>query len=344
MIDLSPYLRAIDDAMRSAVHSDNPVLKNFYDTMAYPLGWADENFQPAHADSGKRVRPILCLLVCETIAGEFTPALPAAAAIEILHNFSLIHDDIEDRDELRRHRPTLWKLVGVPQAINVGDALFAIAQNALLRLSERGVSAERVLRAESIFQQACVQLVEGQFLDMQGEQLADTNLAYYKQMIGGKTAALLGAATALGAAVATDDLATVRRYREFGVELGMAFQMSDDSLSVWGDPALTGKPAGSDLLRKKKSLPIILAQAHGGELSAAIQQSFAKDKLNEADVVAITHLMDEAGIRAQAAQEAEKHRHRATRNLKRATMEGVASTDAAQTLADLAESMTGRTF
>src|SRR5712692_6463800 len=170
MLDLSPYLTALDAEMRAVIRSDDPLVKDFYGWLHYHLGWADEKFQPAQGTQGKRLRPIFCLLVCESICGEFAPALPAAAAIEIVHNFSLIHDDIEDGDEVRHHRPTLWRLVGVPHAINAGDALFALAQHELLRLSERGVSAERTLRASQIFQRTCVQLVEGQYLDMRGEQ------------------------------------------------------------------------------------------------------------------------------------------------------------------------------
>ncbi|MBI3733236.1 MAG: polyprenyl synthetase family protein, partial [Chloroflexi bacterium] len=195
--DISPYLQAVDAEMRSAVQSANPLLADFYQMMLYHLGWADERFQPARADTGKRLRPVFCLLVCEALAGRYEPALPAAAAVEILHNFSLVHDDIQDGDRTRRHRPTLWALVGIPQAINAGDALFALAQVELLRISERGLPADRVLRCLGIFQRACVQLVEGQYLDMRGEEMTTAGLDYYRQMIAGKTAALLGAATAI---------------------------------------------------------------------------------------------------------------------------------------------------
>ena len=353
-LDFSPYLSALEAEMRAAVGSSNALVADFYAMMRYHLGWADEQFQPAQSDGGKRLRPLFCLLTCETLCGDFRRALPAAAAVEILHNFSLVHDDIEDGDELRRGRKTLWTLVGVPHAINAGDALFAIAQRELLRLSERGVAIERTLRASQIFQETLVQLVEGQYLDMRGEALRESNLGYYKAMIGGKTAALLGAATAMGAAIATDDALLIQRCREFGVELGLAFQMGDDVLGLWGDPTLTGKAVGADLRRKKKSLPIILAQQSAGALGEAMQQAFGQTQtsrvsetrevslLSDGDVEHIMTLMDAAQIRKQSEQEAMKHRHRALRHWQRISSDGVASVSAAGTIAELAESLSGR--
>jgi geranylgeranyl diphosphate synthase type I len=335
----------LEDEMRAAVSSANPLVAEFYGILHYHLGWADENFQPAQFDGGKRLRPLFCLLVCETLCGDYQRALPAAAAIEILHNFSLVHDDIEDGDELRRGRKTLWTLVGVPHAINAGDALFAIAQREVLRLSERGVSAERTLRASQIFQDTLIELVEGQYLDMRGEALREANLAYYKMMVGGKTASLLGASMAMGAAVATDDASIIKRCQEFGFELGLAFQMTDDILGLWGDPGVTGKPVGADLRKKKKSLPIVLAQQSGGELGEAMQRAFSRTQtslLSDGDVEHIMTLMDAAAIRKQAEQEASKHRHRALRSWQRVVSEGVASVSAAATVAELAEMVVGR--
>ena len=342
MPDLVRYVSAIEAELRSAVRTDEPLLSDFYGWMQYHLGWADENLHPALADSGKRLRPVFCLLSCEMIGGQFEPALPGAAAIELLHNFSLVHDDIEDGDKLRRHRATLWTLVGVPHAVNTGDALFALAQRQLLRLAANGLPAERVLRASEIFQRTCIQIVEGQFLDMHGEQMAQTGLAYYKQMVAGKTAALLGAALAIGACAASDDASIARRYRELGVELGMAFQMADDILGLWGDPNLTGKPAGADLRRKKKSLPIIFAQSDPGELGTEMQHLFAQDEMSDNALTHVMQLMDAADIRRQAEREAEKHRHRATRILTRIIADGVASESAANTLDELANSLTKR--
>jgi geranylgeranyl diphosphate synthase type I len=342
-LDLNRYLDAIDAELRVAVSSEQQAVSEFYGWMHYHLGWSDERFQPANGDGGKRLRPVFCLLACECVCGRYEYAIPAAAAIELLHNFSLVHDDIEDGDRLRRHRPTLWTLVGVPHAINAGDALFALAERELLRLSAGGVAPERVLRAAEIFQQTCVRLVEGQFLDMRAERHVDSDLATYKQMIGGKTAALLGAATAIGAAVATDDLRKIQRFQEFGTELGMAFQMTDDILGLWGDPAVTGKPAGADLRHKKKSLPVVLGRSQGGALRAALDSAFVQPEPSDGAVLEIMQLMEAASIRTLAEQEAAKHRHRATRGLARFAADGVASTTALQSLAQLCESLISRT-
>ncbi|MBI3733813.1 MAG: polyprenyl synthetase family protein, partial [Chloroflexi bacterium] len=342
--DISPYLQAVDAEMRSAVQSANPPLADFYKMMLYHLGWADERFQPARADTGKRLRPVFCLLVCEALAGRYESALPAAAAVEILHNFSLVHDDIQDGDRTRRHRPTLWALVGVPQAINAGDALFALAQVELLRISGRGLPADRVLRCLGIFQRACVQLVEGQYLDMRGEEMTTAGLDYYRQMIAGKTAALLGAATAIGAAVATADDEVIAHAHQFGLELGMAFQMTDDILGLWGDSAVTGKPAGADLRKKKKSLPIVIAQAQGGALAAAIQSLFNCAQISDGDVSEVMRLMDQAGTRAQARLEVEKHHRQAITNLLQIPASALASTRAVERMLSLAASLTQREF
>ena len=348
MSDLSGYLAAIDREMRAALQSADTSLAPFYAMLQYHLGWADEQFRPVQAESGKRLRPIFCLLVCELLSGDSQAALPAAAAIELLHNFSLVHDDIEDSDRVRRHRATLWTLVEVPHAINAGDALFALAQRELLSLSERAVPAEQVLAASRLFQDTCVHLVEGQYLDMRAElfdsdvALGQSLLAYYKQMVAGKTAALLGAATGIGALVAGADGQVVKRCREYGVELGMAFQMTDDILGLWGQPAVTGKAAGADLRRKKKSLPIVLALQHGGPAGTALREVFARSVVSDDDVASLMPLLEGDGIRAEAEVEAEKHRHRAARNLARIVAGGVLSTRAAQTLEELTAELTHR--
>jgi geranylgeranyl diphosphate synthase type I len=340
--DLKRYLDAIDSELRLIVSGEQQSVGEFYTWIHYQLGWADDKFQPASADGGKRLRPVFCLLACESVCGRFEDAVPAAAAIELLHNFSLVHDDIEDGDRLRRHRPTLWTLVGVPHAINAGDALFALAQRELLQLAARGVAPQRAQRASELFQKTCVRLVEGQFLDMRAEQGTESDLPTYKQMIGGKTAALLAAATAIGAALATDDARQIQRFQDFGAELGLAFQMTDDILGLWGDPAVTGKPAGADLRRKKKSLPVVLALSQGGALRAALDHTLAEPEPSEGDMAEIMQLFESAGIRAQAEQEAEKHRHRAARSLARLATDGMVGAAALQSLGQLCKSLTNR--
>ncbi len=259
---LGEWLPKIEAEMRSVLANGEPAVAAHYGMMRYHMGWMNERFEPELSPTGKRLRPIFCLLACSEMGGDPAQALPAAAGLEILHNFSLIHDDIEDGDEMRRHRPTVWKLWGAPQAINAGDGMFALAFAAIQRLAQTGVSADCTLAALNIFTQMCLDLTEGQHLDMGFEQRSDVTVTEYLRMIQGKTAALLGACLAMGALIANAGLEKVELLRSFGQSIGLAFQIQDDILGIWGDPARTGKPAGADILRRKKSLPLLHALNH----------------------------------------------------------------------------------
>ena len=253
------HLPLIEAELREVFATPHPHLTSFYGTMRYHLGWTDESFAPTTGGAGKQLRPILCLLTCQATGGDPEQALPAAAAIELVHNFSLVHDDIEDKSDLRRGRPTVWKVWGVPQAINAGDGLFALAHLAMQRLAARGVPPQRVLTALEILDQACLALTEGQYLDLSFETRLDVDVEQYLSMIRGKTAALFSAAAQLGPLVAGSDPASIARYRRFGQNLGLAFQIVDDILGIWGDPQVTGKPAADDIRQRKKTLPIVRA-------------------------------------------------------------------------------------
>jgi geranylgeranyl diphosphate synthase type I len=196
------------------------------------------------------------------LGGDPIQALPAAAAIELLHNFSLIHDDIEDGDEMRHHRPTLWKVWGVPLGINTGDGMFTLAFAAIQRLTQRGVNSKATLAVLNQFTQTCLTLTEGQHLDISFEQRPVISVDEYMYMIQGKTAALIGASVAIGARIAGAPTSQQTDMLQFGQALGLAFQIQDDILGIWGDPAVTGKPVGNDILNRKKSLPLIHALNH----------------------------------------------------------------------------------
>lgn len=310
MIDdiFARYLPLIDAAMQRALGNDDPLYAGHYGMLRYHMGWLDETFRPASVNGGKRIRPVICLLACAAVGAPAQQALPAAAALELLHNFSLIHDDVEDDSPTRRHRPTVWALWGVPQAINAGDALFTLARRTLSGLAEQGLSPHRSLEAYRIFDDACLRLTEGQFLDMSFESRLDVTVEEYLAMIGGKTAALIGASLELGALVGGGDPQTRAALAEFGRHLGLAFQIQDDILGIWGDEAVTGKSAASDILTRKKSLPVVYALADAG-VGATLQEIYARP-IDAAGAPAVLRLLAEAGAQhyaATAAQSAHQH-------------------------------------
>ena len=297
------FLPAIETAMRRSVAApDDPALTAFYGMLHYHLGWVDADFKAAHFDAGKHIRPVLTLLCCEASGGDWHTALPAAAAVELLHNFSLIHDDIEDSDPLRRGRPTLWKVWGTAQAINAGDALYTLAHMALINLRDYTVPVQRILAARQRFDRACLVLTQGQHLDLGFESRASVSEAEYLHMVYGKTAALIEAACGLGALANGSDL--VSHYEDFGRELGLAFQIQDDLLGIWGDPQVTGKPAGNDLRNHKKSLPV----AYGLDRSKEFRRRYAQA---EVDVATAMAELDRAGAREYAKQLAAQHHQQA---------------------------------
>jgi len=260
----------------------------------------DEAGQPVDAMGGKRIRPTLCLLACEAASEGHEAARPAAAAIEIIHNFSLLHDDIQDKSPTRRGRSTAWTIWGPEQAINAGDALFALAHLAIPRLGEQiDPPLGRALRAEMlhILDETCLELTRGQHLDMSFEEKAQVTTEAYMDMVAGKTAALLGAAAHLGALAAGVDVDSQHHYEQFGVNLGMAFQVQDDVLDIWGDPEVTGKEAAIDIHQRKKSLPVL----YGLERSAALRDLYASpEAFDETTVSRAIDLLDQTGAQEYA--------------------------------------------
>ena len=298
------WLPQIESEMRAVLVGNDEAVSLHYGMMRYHLGWANEQLEPDHFPTGKRLRPILCLLACAEIGGDPTQALPAAAAIELLHNFSLIHDDVEDGDEMRRHRPTVWKVWGIPQAINVGEGMFALAFAALQRLARRGVGSKTVLAALERFTETCVALTEGQHLDMRFESRPVVSVNEYMRMIQGKTAALIGTSVAIGALIGGADQRHQTDLLQFGQALGLAFQIQDDILGIWGDPEVTGKAAGNDILRRKKSLPLLYALNHL-TIGAQMQAAFAMP-VSEEQLPMIIELLAEADTRLFAEQQMER--------------------------------------
>jgi geranylgeranyl diphosphate synthase type I len=225
--------------------------------LEYHLGWRDTYLEPLEppAPSGKKLRPALVALVCEAVCGAIEPARSAAVAVELIHNFSLIHDDIQDRSELRRHRPTFWSLWGAEQGINAGDALFALAQVVLLNdRSALSAAMAAELNATAFL------LAQGQYLDIELQRGATpATLEAYEVMITRKTGALFACACRLGAMAGGAPRAKQDTYASYGLELGLAFQEQDDLLGVWGRSNETGKPDAADVVERKRGLPASVA-------------------------------------------------------------------------------------
>jgi geranylgeranyl diphosphate synthase type I len=253
------------ELQRQVSRLDAPRTKSFHEMLTYHMGWTGESAGPEA--TGKRIRPLMLLLCTASCGTDWQAALPAAAAVELVHNFSLVHDDIQDNSDKRRGRPTTWVKWGQPMAINVGDALFVMSNQAILDLKEN-YAAEVVVQAAAILHDTCLDLTRGQFLDMSYEKRVDLTVEDYWPMISGKTAALLSACCHIGALLGGTDDAKQDAYRSFGHYLGLAFQVQDDILGIWGDEAVTGKSAANDLIEGKKSFPVLAGLSANGKFAA----------------------------------------------------------------------------
>ncbi len=291
--------------------------------MRYHLGWENAAGEPIEARSGKMLRPLALLLATDLVGGDVASAVPAAAAIELVHNFSLLHDDIEDRSDTRHGRPTLWTFAGDAQAINTGDGMFTVARLAMHRLLDRGLPAERVLAATRTLDETCLRLVHGQWLDIGFETRADVTIAEYVAMASGKTAAMFSAPFAMGARLGGASDEVVEGFAAYGDALGLGFQAVDDILGIWGDPAVTGKPVGDDLSSRKLTYPVLSAMAEGGEDARALARRYAQPSSEPGEVEELTALVTSAGGRAATERFAEEQRTRALAALRGA---GVAET------------------
>jgi geranylgeranyl diphosphate synthase type I len=292
--------------------------------LAYHMGWEGEG---AGADvQGKRIRPLLVLLCAEAAGGHWRSALPAAYAVELLHNFSLIHDDIQDQSLLRHNRPTVWAKWGQAQAINAGDVMFTLAFLAVQDLSAT-LPAESVLLASHIMQNTCLLLTQGQYLDISYEAQSALPLESYWPMIGGKTSALLACCCELGALAAGVDETRRDSFREYGYSLGLAFQVLDDWLGIWGDSVLTGKSTESDLVSGKKTLPVLYALAKNGPFS----RRWLRGGIHRDEVPALAQMLRDEGAYAETLETAERFTNQALSALHRAACDQ----DAASVLEEL---------
>jgi geranylgeranyl diphosphate synthase, type I len=269
----------------------------------YHLGYAGSDLQPVDrraADRGKRMRPAVALLAASAAGGEPRAAAPVAAALELLHNFSLIHDDIQDESPTRRHRPTVWSLWGIGQAINAGDALFAVAHLPLYRLASSGVTADLSLRLLEAFDRMTIAIVEGQTLDLTFETRSDVSAGEYLEMIAGKTAAIVRFAAWAGALLGGADEVAASRWAEFGLALGLGFQARDDLLGIWGMQEATGKAPADDVRRRKQSLPILILRDRLGDAERAeLDRLYAAPNVDPVGVARVLALLQREGVRQE---------------------------------------------
>ena len=303
-LDLSVLLADTEAEILRVVADRDPSTIGVYEMIRYHLG-----LDGSEGPRGKRMRPLLGLLAYASIAGEHSRALPGAAAVELGHNFSLVHDDIEDGDVERRHRPTLWSLHGVPQAINTGDLIFSLSRVALHRLTDLGFPDRTVLRLMRLYDETCVMLCEGQYIDIATSASSEPmTVELYFDMIGRKTAALIAGSIEAGALLATDDDEVIARYRRFGWALGLAFQLNDDLLGIWGKEDETGK-VPTDIARHKKTLPVLYAFQHATAADRArLTVLSALDDPTEAEITEVVAILERSGAREFTRSEAQRWR------------------------------------
>lgn len=276
------------ELQRQVARLDEPHTRPFHDMLTYHMGWTGDGAGPEA--TGKRIRPLLVLLTTAACETEWLHAVSAAAAVELVHNFSLVHDDIQDNSERRRGRKTVWTIWGMPMGINVGDALFVLSNQAIMDLSEH-YPAETVVKAATVLHDTCLDLTRGQFLDMSYESRNDLGVENYWPMIAGKTAALLSACCHIGSILGGADESRQDAYRSFGHAVGLAFQVQDDILGIWGDETITGKSAASDLLEGKKSLPVLHGLSKGGKFA----ERWAKGPIQPAEVEEFAQVLASEG-------------------------------------------------
>jgi geranylgeranyl diphosphate synthase type I len=323
-------------ALRAAVAGLHPEVAR---VAAYHFGWQDRDGHPTSGNGGKALRPALALLSAEAVGADARVGLPGAVAVELVHNFSLLHDDLMDGDEERRHRPTAWKAFGPGAAILAGDALLALAERTVL---DAGGAADGTGRqAARHLTRAVDWLIDGQAADLAFERRQDVKVDECLAMARGKTGALLGCSASIGALLAGAPGATVAALDAFGQHLGLAFQAVDDLLGIWGRPEVTGKPTWSDLRQRKKSLPVVLALDGGGPPAERLAAWLAAGPDGDRDLALAAELVEVAGGRQRTTDLAEQELAHALDLLGRLRAAGLAGAALAE-LDDLARFVTAR--
>lgn len=312
----APYRDSVQAELKEIINRISPSLQNI---IRYHMGWADERGHPYQGKSSKYLRSLLLLLSCEVVAGDTAKILPAAAAVEFVHNASLVHDDIQDGSYERHGRPTIWSLWGKSQAINIGDLMFGLASLVLIKLKDNGVSSERIVYCVRLLSEACAELCEGQYLDIEYENQVDVTAEDYLSMVRKKTAALMAASTSLGAYLGKGEK-QVLYFHQFGEALGMAYQIRDDVLGIWGRKESTGKPVEDDIRLRRKTLPVVYALNESGH-KVKLERLYSQRYIGGEDVPVVVEILNQSGARDYAQNLAEQYYRRALERLEASGVE-----------------------
>ena len=282
------YQESVEGDLRETFAGQEGLL---YNMLSYQLGWVDEQGMPSSASSGERLYPFLCLLTCESLMGEYRPALPAATAVELVHNYALIHDGVQSGSPNQGHRSSVWWLWGPGQAINAGDGMHGMARMALMRLQDRGLSVSRVLNCMRLLDQSGLTMCEGQHLDLAFQEKLDVGVGSYVTMAAGKSGALIACSMGLGALAATEDNGVVDAFKEWGQNFGIARQARDDLREL--QQSAQADSLAVNLLNKKKLLPIVYALETGDlRTKRELGTIYFKRVLEPADVQQITNILN----------------------------------------------------
>lgn len=298
--------------------------------LRYHLGWVDRNGESVAAPTsqGKALRPTLCMFACESLSSDPSRAVPAAAALELIHNFSLIHDDIQDQDLERRHQATVWSLWGQPKALVAGDAMQSLGDLAVLQSAQLDVAPEVALKVSNILTESYLEMIEGQCMDLGFESRASIAADDYLQMIARKTGALIRCSLQIGAILAADDPETTEAFANFGNYLGRAFQIRDDYLGVWGDEAATGKSSDNDIRRRKKSFPVVVGlERASGMAREDLLRIYNQDTLDDSDVQRVMAILEEVGAPEYSERLTQESAHHAVAALERVALPSWARTE-----------------
>ena len=300
---LTKYEVIISDYLKSSVLSYDGDISKYINNY---FGWEDKDLVNSYL--GKAFRPALCIALCDSLSGDINAALPCSISVELVHNFSLIHDDIEDNDKLRRHKPTLWTIWGIPKALITGNSILVLGNQKLEELLEYGISKEKLFFSQKLLTESYLKMMEGQFLDISFEKKSRISEDEYLKMIGLKTGALIECSVILGAISSNKKLSNteLQLISDFGKDIGLLFQIRDDILGVWGTDK-TGKPVGGDIKKKKKSLPIILTINSNSAYEKEINEIMEKNEIHEDDIKKFLNIMDKIDIKNKCDDIAEKY-------------------------------------